>query len=157
MRPDEKAFWRAAAVVLALGAVWLLNASSRGHDNGSGSTASDAACDVCQEVLVGSFSCAVQGGEVLAQVNFQGSGDLTPSATGAGMVVLGTVPGGSASVCESLAGEVQSSLDDADCSIGRIASPTADQRVFDFACGGQRSSLVGAMGEVSRQIISLAP
>jgi hypothetical protein len=157
MRPNGKAFWKAASVVLALGAVWLLNASSGSHGNDSGSTASDAACNICQEVMIGSFSCAVQGAELLAQVNFQGSGDLTPSATGAGMVVLGAVPGGSASLCESLASKVNSALAAADCAIGRIGSPTADQRVFDFACRGQRSSLVRAMGEVSQKVISLSP
>jgi hypothetical protein len=108
-------------------------------------------------VLIGSFSCAVQGGEVLAQVNFQGSGDLTPSATGAGMVVLGSVPGGTVSLCESLASDVNSELDGAACAIGRTGSPTADQRVFDFACRGQRSSLVRAMGNVSQEVISLSP
>jgi hypothetical protein len=156
MKRDGKALARAAGVVLALGAVWLLNANSknRGNDSGASST---AACDVCQEMLIGSFSCAVQGGEVVAQVNFQGSGDLTPSATGAGIVVLAGVAGGTVSVCESLAAEVASELEDADCAAGRVLSPIPDQRVFDFACRGQRSSLVRAMGEVSQEVISLSP
>jgi hypothetical protein len=142
---------------LVLGAVWLLNANSRYHGNDPEPESSGAACDVCQEMLVGSFSCAVQGGEVVAQVNFQGTGDLTPSPTGAGIVVLAGVPGGTVSVCESLAAEVASELDDAGCAVGRVLSPIPDQRVFDFACRAQRSSLVGVMGDISQAVISASP
>ncbi len=156
MKVDATALLRAAGVAVLLGAVWLLSANSSSH-GGSETPSSDSACDVCQEVLIGSFSCAVQGGEVLAQVNFQGSGDLTPSATGAGMLVLGTVPGGTVSVCESLAALVDTELDGADCSASRVQSPVADQRVFDFACSGPRSILVRAMGEAAQRVISLAP
>jgi len=157
MKPTGKVLTRAAGVIVILGAVWLLSANSRNRDNDSGAASSDAACDVCQEMLIGSFSCAVQGGEVVAQVNFQGTGNLTPSATGAGIVVLGGVPGGTVSLCESLASEVRSQLDDADCASGQIQSPTPDQRVFDFACHAPRSSIVRAMGEISEEIISLSP
>jgi hypothetical protein len=108
-------------------------------------------------MMIGSFSCAVQGGEVLAQVNFQGTGSLTPSPTGAGIVVLGSVAGGSVSQCESLASAVISELDDADCSFGQTLSPVPSQRVFDFACSGDRSKLVSAMGEISEEVIGLSP
>ena len=155
MERNGKSFSRAAVVILILGAVWLLNANSRDRDDGSSS--SDAACDICQEMMIGSFSCAVQGGEVVAQVNFQGSGSLTPSPTGAGLVVLGSVAGGSVSQCESLASDVVSELDDADCAFGQVFSPTAEQRVFDFACRGERSGLVRAMGEISEEVIGLSP
>jgi hypothetical protein len=154
MERNGKVFSRVAAGALVLGAVWLLNANSRDRDNGS---SSDAACDVCQEMMIGSFSCAVQGGELLAQVNFQGTGSLTPSPTGAGMVVLGSVAGGSVGQCESLASGVRSELDDADCALGQIFSPHAQQRVFDFACRGERGALVRAMGEVSEEVVGLSP
>jgi hypothetical protein len=157
MEPNGKRLSKVAGVILVLGAVWLLNANTKGRGNDSGSTSSGSACDVCQEMMIGSFSCAVQGGEVVAQVNFQGSGDLTPSATGAGTVVLAGVPGGTVSVCESLASEVASELDDAECAFGQILSPISSQRVFSFSCHGTRSSLISAMGEISEQIISLEP
>ena len=158
MERNGKAFSRAMVVALILGAVWMLNANSRNRDNGSnGSSSSGGACDVCQEMMIGSFSCAVQGGEVLAQVNFQGTGSLTPSPTGAGVVVLGSVAGGSVSQCESLASGVISELDDADCAFGQTLSPVPSQRVFDFACSGDRSKLVSAMGEISEEVIGLSP
>lgn len=157
MERNGKALSRAAGVVLILGAVWLLSANSKSRGNDSGSTSSDSGCDVCQEMLIGSFSCAVQDGEVVAQVNFQGTGNLTPSGSGTGFVVLGGVPGGSVSLCESLASEVTSELDDADCAFGEPQSPTPGQRVFDFACHAPRSSIVRAMGEISEEIISLSP
>jgi hypothetical protein len=157
MKPSVKTVSRIAGVVLTLGVVWLLNANSKGRGDESGSTSSGSACDVCQEMMIGSFSCAVQGGEVVAQVNFQGSGDLTPSATGAGTVVLAGVPGDNVSRCESLTSKIVSDLDDADCALGRILSPAATQQVFSFSCHGNRSSLVNAMGEVSKRIISLSP
>jgi hypothetical protein len=157
MEPNGKTLSKAAGVILVLGAVWLLNANTKGRGNDSGSTSSGSACDVCQEMMIGSFSCAVQGGEVVAQVNFQGSGDLTPSATGAGTVVLAGVPGGTVSVCDSLASRVSSDLDEADCALGKILSPISNQRVFSFSCHGARSNLVNAMGEVSKRVISLAP
>jgi hypothetical protein len=155
MERNGKSFSKAVFVALILGAVWLLNANSRDRDNGSSS--SDAACDICQEMMIGSFSCAVQGGELLAQVNFQGTGSLTPSPTGAGMVVLGSVTGGTVGQCESLASAVRSELDDADCRSGEVFSPTAQQRVFDFACRGERSALVRAMGEISEEVVGLSP
>jgi hypothetical protein len=154
MERNGKAFSRATVVALILGAVWLLNANSRDRDDGSSS--SGAACD-CQEMMIGSFSCAVQGAEVVAQVNFQGTGSLTPSPTGAGVVVLGSVAGGSVSHCESLASAVISELDDADCAFGQMLSPVPSQRVFDFACSGDRSKLVSAMGEISEEVIGLSP
>jgi hypothetical protein len=157
MKRNGKALARAAGVVLILGAVWLLSANSKNRGDEAGSASSSAACDVCQEMLIGSFSCAVQGGEVVAQANFQGTGTLTPSATGAGIVVLAGVPGGTVSVCESLVSKITSELDDADCALGRVLSPIPDQRVFDFACRAQRSSLVGVMGEISQQVLSASP
>lgn len=157
MEPNGKTLSKVAGVVLVLGAAWLLNANTKGRDNDPGSTSSGSACDVCQEMMIGSFSCAVQGAEVVAQVNFQGSGDLTPSATGAGTVVLNGVPGGTVSVCESLASRVSSDLDDADCALGKVLSPVSSQRVFSFSCHGARSNLIDAMGRVSKRIISLAP
>lgn len=155
MERNGKVFSRAAVVALVLGAVWMLNANSRDRDNDSSS--SEAACDICQEMMIGAFSCAIQGGELLAQVNFQGSGSLTPSPTGAGMVVLGSVAGGSVGQCESLASDVVSELDDADCAIGETLSPTAEQRVFNFACRGERGALVRAMGEISEEVVGLSP
>ncbi len=155
MERNGKVLSRVAAGALLLGTLWLLSANSRDRDNSSSS--SDAACDICQEMLVGSFSCAVQSGELLAQVNFQGTGSLTPSPTGAGLVVLGSVAGGSVGRCESLTSDVVSELEDADCAFGQVFSPTAEQRVFDFACRGERASLVRAMGEVSEEVIGLSP
>jgi hypothetical protein len=149
-----KGIFRVAVTTgLILAVVLLLRANTR-HE---GDEAEGSACDLCQEVLIGSFSCAVQGGEVLAQVNFQGSGSLTPSPTGAGTVVLGGFAGGDSGDCESLAGRVTADLKRGSCVSGRLSSPNADQRVFDFACRGERSILVRVIGEVSTEVISIAP
>lgn len=151
---NGKMLFKAAATVgLVLGAVLLLSANSRRDED----SAEGAACDLCQEMVIGSFSCAVQLGEVVAQVNFQGTGSLTPSPTGAGFVVLGGLPGGDVGRCESLADRVAAELRRGDCASGPTASPVPAQRVFDFACRDRRASLVRVMGEISGEVISLAP
>jgi hypothetical protein len=154
MPRNGKIFFKLAATWgLILAAVLLLNANSRSDAN----DADAAACDLCQEMLVGSFSCAVQGGEVVAQVNFQGTGSLTPSPTGAGIVVLGGLPGGEVNDCESLATRVTAEMRRGDCAAGRTMSPIPNQRVFDFACHTRRASLVRVMAEISEEVISLSP
>ena len=111
MPRNGKTFFKGAATVgLILGAVLLLNANSRRDDDVDG-----AGCDLCQEMVIGSFSCAVQFGEIVAQVNFQGTGSLTPSPTGAGFVVLGTLQGGEVGQCDSLADRVAADLRRGDC------------------------------------------